>query len=277
MKNPIAMCLNIVTALPCEARPLIDFYRLSKLELNTQFECYSNSDKTLFLIVSGIGNINIAAATSYIFLLSGGVPNSCFLNLGIAGHQHYTIGELFLAHKITDSLSKKSFYPQPNKKLRIPSENLVSVIQADTTYAHNQLVDMEAYSFFHTASKFICHEQIQVLKVVSDNAKQPTEHIKPKFVSELINRKINVIDNIIKYLLELSNSEIIFHETVKHFDGLIENWHFTRYQQHQLYELMRRWQVVFPDSDPMSKCQGKMNSKEVIAMIDSVLQDASYK
>ena len=51
--------INILTALPCEAKPLIHHYRLNGRQVHG-FRIYENSD--MRLIVSGIGKVAAAAA-----------------------------------------------------------------------------------------------------------------------------------------------------------------------------------------------------------------------
>ena len=74
--------INIVVALPAEARPLLDHFRLRDKQHNTAFPIYRNTD--MALIVSGPGKVAAAAATA---LLAGNrdtPATSAWLNVGIA-------------------------------------------------------------------------------------------------------------------------------------------------------------------------------------------------
>ena len=63
--------INIVTALPAEARPLRDHFKLCDKLQNTAFALYRNADTAL--IVAGPGKVAAAAATA---VLAGITPAS---------------------------------------------------------------------------------------------------------------------------------------------------------------------------------------------------------
>src|SRR5690348_6346061 len=93
--------LNIVVALHSEAKPLIEYYYLKKICSETlPFPVFSNKDRSIHLVVSGIGKIKTAAATTFLHCLTGNKSFSCFLNIGISGSSQYPIGALILAAKI---------------------------------------------------------------------------------------------------------------------------------------------------------------------------------
>ena len=93
------MKLNIVTALLCEAKAIIEAFNLKKDISEHAFEIYHNQDKSLCLIISGIGKINAAIATTYIAQYNKVAPQS-FLNIGIAAGA-FAIGTMFAANKLT--------------------------------------------------------------------------------------------------------------------------------------------------------------------------------
>ncbi len=100
--------LNIICALDCEAKPLIQKYQLKKNYHSTVFALYSNQDQGISLIVSGVGKIKMAASVSYLHQLNG--ANS-FVNIGIAGSGENEVGEVLIAHKIKDSATGITSYP----------------------------------------------------------------------------------------------------------------------------------------------------------------------
>ena len=55
-----------VIALPSEARPIISAFKLTKTDDEAVFPIYKNEVAGQLLIISGIGQMNAAAATSYI-------------------------------------------------------------------------------------------------------------------------------------------------------------------------------------------------------------------
>ncbi len=127
----------IVTALDCEARPLIQHYKMRRCQQFKPFPLYQGDN--ISLVVSGIGATNAMLATATLAGMNAGqsvdshtgmpmthprqpnrsvnstpnpiiarvpgsqIPEVAWLNIGIGGHQHYAIGSAFLAHKVTNS------------------------------------------------------------------------------------------------------------------------------------------------------------------------------
>ena len=97
----------IYTALPCEAKPLVEHFKLKK-RLDVQaFAVYEHD--TLCLTVTGVGKSAMAAGVAYTQALFNGVENPILINIGIAGHRDYAIGDLYLVDKIIDADSQKPF------------------------------------------------------------------------------------------------------------------------------------------------------------------------
>ncbi|VAW81640.1 hypothetical protein MNBD_GAMMA12-712 [hydrothermal vent metagenome] len=134
----------IVTALDCEARPLIQHYKLRRCQQFKPFPLYTGDD--IRLVVSGIGAVNAMLATAMMAGINAGqsvvphyvkpdlhlspnssviakprhsiIPHSiipgtqspelAWLNIGIGGHYQYDIGSAFLAHKVSNAAVIKS-------------------------------------------------------------------------------------------------------------------------------------------------------------------------
>ena len=151
-------------ALNCEAQAIIDALGLIK-STHTPFSIYEN--KNTKLIISGIGVINTAMATTYLLTKFDAKKDDTIINIGIAGASfEANKGEFYFVNKIIYhdkvlQLSKNS--DKTYKKL-----TTFDTPQNDKKKIKNSLVDMEGYGFFVAAKKFIASENIQVLKVVSD-------------------------------------------------------------------------------------------------------------
>ena len=63
--------LNLVVALPSEARPIIDYFSLMQ-RASDPFGLYANADEKVWLILSGVGKTKSEAATEYL----AGMSNS---------------------------------------------------------------------------------------------------------------------------------------------------------------------------------------------------------
>ena len=167
--------MHIICATKTEALPIIDALHLHQIA-HKPFTIYQNPHHTL--IISGIGTIQAAAATSYILALT----EDAILNIGYAAGKE--VGKLFHIHKVIDSCSNKVFHLP--KSTTLPN-------MACTTYPLPQtkptktLADMEAASIVQAAKIF--KAPITILKVVSDRF-DPNSFIKN---SSLIEKNLDVI------------------------------------------------------------------------------------
>ena len=100
--------INIVCALHCEAKPIVDYYKLSALP-NCIFPIYSNEQ--INVVVSGIGKVDTSAAMTYLFVKTLEHKNSAWLNYGIAGHKSAALGTWFNVNKISEVSSGLNWYP----------------------------------------------------------------------------------------------------------------------------------------------------------------------
>ncbi|NNE92157.1 MAG: hypothetical protein HKN23_10960 [Verrucomicrobiales bacterium] len=162
-----------VIALKPEADAVIDRFGLKRIR-NEQagFPIWHSEETGHWLVLSGIGKANAAAATAWLQAVSGEPDEAVlWLNFGIAGHRNREIGSLIRAHKITDSATGKSWFPPAvwDRKHDIESGELLTVDLPTADYPELELVDMEASGFLGTATRFETAERVQVLKIVSDN------------------------------------------------------------------------------------------------------------
>ena len=91
----------IYAALPCEAKPLVEYFRLKKATTIQPFALYFNQE--LCLTVTGLGKNAMAAGVAYSQALFASVEHPVLIHIGIAGHQNHDLGTLFLIDKITQS------------------------------------------------------------------------------------------------------------------------------------------------------------------------------
>ncbi len=189
--------INIVVAMEREAIPLINYWDLK--ENSKKF--YSNKKKKINLIISGIGKERAEKAT--IYLAEKTNNNSFFLNIGIAGHKNYKLGEIILISKITDNKTKYNWYPSLLWKTKIKKTPLITVGFPKIRYTTNFLYDMEASGFFKGAREFVGPEMVQCIKIISDNKKSSILNISSNKIENWINNKITIIDKLIKEFLKV--------------------------------------------------------------------------
>ncbi len=167
--------MHIICATKTEAIPLIKALDLKHLAYKP-FTIYQNLNHSL--IISGIGMIKAAAATSY--LLSQKKDAVC--NIGYAAGKE--VGELFYIHKIINHCNNKVFHLPKSPSL--PNRACTTFALPQTTPSKT-LADMEAAGIAEITKAF--KQPLCVLKIVSDNF-DPDSFLQD---ANLIERHLDVI------------------------------------------------------------------------------------
>ena len=273
-----------VIALPAEARPLLDRWKFTQLE-SAPFPLYYCEQQNYFLVVSGMGKVRSAAATSYLAskvnpLRAQATPPAIWINFGTCGHHNYPLGQGLLVHKIIDISNGNNYYP-----LRLPYSASATIechatsqreyprggiggggsidgedcIDGDDKLSapagiktNTNIVDMESAGFFPTACLFSPNELVHLYKVVSDNADNlPTKPaLMQKRIIPLLMERIPELHIISDKLRAIASKE--FDEGNK-MAQQIEKWQldftascrWTTTQKIQLQGLLRKWYVVY--------------------------------
>ncbi|MCG6899248.1 MAG: hypothetical protein LJE75_04525 [Gammaproteobacteria bacterium] len=236
--------INLVVALPAEARPLIEFYRLTEKTTIGSFRVYRHQDMSL--VISGPGKIAAAAATALLAGNNTSAKQAAWLNVGVAGHATYAIGKSLLAHRITDQATGQSWYPPQLFDLTTTTACLLTVDAPENSYHQEVAYDMEASGFYAVAGRFSSHELVQCFKVVSDNREQSAATLTAASCSRLVTEKLDEIEQLVGALLAMVQDYNSWHAPHAGLEQLASHWHFTVSQQHQLAELARRWKVLMP-------------------------------
>ncbi len=193
--------VNILVALPAEARPVAAFFRLTRLNAAEDFPVYRAG--SVSLVVSGVGKAAAAAATEYLHALDDPRLSPIWINLGIAGHGRLPTGEALLARRITDAASGRQWLPSPLSAPPMHTADLITVDQPNFDYERPAAFDMEASGFFPTASRFTRPELVHCVKIVSDNGHSPAEAINGKRVSAWIARQQNTLALLLQRLSDI--------------------------------------------------------------------------
>ena len=175
--------VTIQVALPCEARPLIDRYRLKRLD-GAAFTRYRNAESSLELVVSGVGKLNAAIALAHSMGSNSHPEWHAFLNVGIAGSAQFSVGDCVMAHKVIDTATRHVWYPLLMKRSIMPTASLSCYDQPQSIY-EAPLIDMESAGFMHAVSRLACQDQVQLIKIISDTAADNQSAIQPAQVSRL--------------------------------------------------------------------------------------------
>ena len=262
----------IYTALPCEAKPLVEHFSLKKATTIQPFAVYFN--KEICLTVTGLAKSAMAAGVAYTQALFAAVPLPVLLNIGIAGHRHHAIGSLFLIDKITDFDSQKSYYPPLVFTPPCRTASIQTVSRPQLAYAPQHLCDMEASAFYETAIRFSSGELIHCVKVISDNELSPAENIHPKQVSSLIAAHIATIETLLAELSRLSKLVTVPEHSL--FGQLTQRYHFTTSEQGHLKNRLSRWATL--TGNQASEFDGNQfrKGKDVLFWLDQQIDKIEF-
>jgi hypothetical protein len=242
LQAEVPVCL--VTALRCEARPLVERYRLEAISARGPFPVFIGP--SLALVVTGVGKLAAAGGTAYLAAQLQDPTLVGWLNVGIAGHGNLAVGEPRLAHRVKDQASGRSWYPlplPPDKRRSVPpSCEIVTVDQVELGYPEPVLYDMEAAGFVAMATRFCDVERVQCLKVVSDSPESEVEQLDRQKISSLIEENRPAIESVIEQLgtlaLERRQRDRI---DARLMDRYLDVFRLTVTQQRQLEVSLRRW------------------------------------
>jgi adenosylhomocysteine nucleosidase len=260
--------VTLVTALPSEARPLIEHYRLSVFN-ERPFRVYAGSN--MRLVISGIGCEASACAVGYCSGMRAAEADDIWINVGIAGHHSRAIGSSALGGRIRRHGGRTSSFPGVLFSTNLPVIDIVSYDTPVSDYPLDHLCDMEAAGFMAAASRVAAGDMIQVLKVISDNATNGLEGIDRAAVTALMGAQVAQLDALIKSLRTLC-ANLPTKPNPLALDALFERWHFTQTQRLQLRRNQVRHQALAPDvlwpNGDLSHCR---SAREVLQQLEQHL------
>ena len=179
----------IVTATFSEAKALVEYFGLVQTQ-KKPFSIYKN-DKIL-LIISGIGKVNSAIATTYAFSTYKNIDN--IINFGICGSsdKEKEIGSFWNIKSVIDKDSDKKFIlKKEGEILWCHSKAIIFPLSKKV------LVDMESSGFLQAAKTFINTKNISIYKIVSDHLdikEKLNENILKDIVKNSIFKMIYIIN-----------------------------------------------------------------------------------
>lgn len=239
--------IYIVTAMYTEAKPIIEMYKLKKNISNREFQVFES--KNISLIISGVGKLNSAVATTQLISCKNIREEDVILNIGICGTNKtdFLIGDIFYINKITDHDSKRNYFPDIlfRHNFREASIETFSQIVKDKNTMKVPLCDMESSGFYFSASKYFSPHQIFLLKVISDRL---TEYIQNVKVSDLIQKHLLDIDKFINEVFRCIKTDK--HEIdTQIVDDLSINLKLTESQKYILQDQYRKY-ILRNKSEP---------------------------
>jgi hypothetical protein len=264
--------LLVFVALPCEAKPLIQRWRLKKHPHNHPFAIYTGKERAV--VVTGIGKVAMAGAVGYTLSLFQGPQHPLLLNFGIAGHRLHNLGSLYLADKIVDTDTGKKFYPQLPFSSTCKTAGVATLAKPQSGYDEDYLYDMEAAAFYEIACKFSSSELIHSLKIVSDNSQSPLANIREDSVECWIAQHLDTIDNLLVKLDKCRCSLPSLDLEV--YGQLAAQFHFTASNAARLKTLLQSWKLLNPGHELDWRNSGVANGKGLIAWLEQQLEKNNF-
>ena len=260
-----------VVALKEEAEVILDYYKMVLVPKKTLYPIYKNIEETHWLVLSGIGRHNSAAATSYLYLISAASRWTSWINIGIAGSGKGDYGNVYLVDKIFNPNSKIT-YPATMPKSHLPKMSLQTTDIPITNYSSKELIDMEGSAFYDIAGKLTSKEFICIIKIISDGPRDNIKQLTKLRIIQLIELNISKINRVVLYYENLSKNENQIRAKPDIFYKISSNWHFSATQLSQLENLLRRLKVFCANDDVMDLIKQCKNSKTVINTLNQKIK-----
>ena len=262
-----------VIALHCEAKPVIDFYRLKKTPDHHGFDLYQNEN--MQCVITGIGKINAAAATAWIAALNQHQASLAWINLGTAGGAEYEPGRIFWVSKISQQNASKHLFPVPTFTSGFSTSACISLDEPSTDYHDTQIYDMEASAFFAIATRFSSAEQVHCLKVISDNKQLKTGQNRTA-ISNLISPHMSDIDVFVTKLQALNQQLSQLEIDPADWRDILGLSHFSQTQQARLKTALRFLLNRSYDSRSLrAEITGLSSSKDILQTLDRLCFEQS--
>lgn len=226
----------IVTSFYHEAKPIIGHFKLKKQTSDSSFTTFENSE--IKLIVTGPGKINAAIATSHLATTLS--QNAIFMNIGVASHPTYDVGEGFFASSIRDNSSGKAHHADFTALPGVAHAPLITLENPPQIMKEEALHEMEAFGFFEGAKAFTSIELIQVYKIISSNHQCVIPKKNKGFVQSLIKEHIPLIETSINRL----EAQLLTLPEAPVLDHVVNRWNFTGAQIYQLQSAMERMMAL---------------------------------
>jgi len=256
-----------VVALKEEAKTIIDHYKLSVIDGKSLFPVFKNVDDTHWLILSGIGRHNAAAATSYLYSISKASKSTAWINIGIAGCGKGNYGDLCLVDKISNNYGKNR-YPMTMSRSALSKMHLFTSDIPINNYSSQELIDMEGSAFYDIASKFTSNELICLMKVISDGPENNLKDLNKDRIINLIKSNIINIKKVISYYENLSHFDFLRNKKPYLYTQIISRWHFSVTQKYQLENLLRRIKSFLPDNNVLEIIKDCEKGASVLDILD---------
>ncbi len=190
--------INLLLALPPEAKPLIRHFALQRRQPDGEFPLYVSQE--ICLCLSGPGRDAMQQAIKFL-LQHQSSPASGWINVGIAGHSTLDRGRCLLIDSVIEPSTGERWGLNSLTLEGVSRSQLHCVSQPESSYTQNTAYDMESTGFTAALREADLLHRGQILKIVSDNPRQPSSEINGKMVANLIEESIPILSQLMEQLL----------------------------------------------------------------------------
>jgi hypothetical protein len=230
--------INFVVAQKHEALPIIDYFELTLNEKRYR-NIFSNAEKNVFLIISGIGIQNAKKAVVKLKQLNNN-KDDIWVNIGIAGHETFKVGSIYEVKKVISRNNENTFFTNSFYN-EVPTGTICCVNEEEKEYNNKYLYDMESYGFLEALDSLTIKENIFVFKIVSDNLQFKPKSYK-NFAISFISKHISKIDNILD---QYRNKPLeSFYGTTLMLNIIKNKYHVTFYNKRKLEKILTKIFVI---------------------------------
>ena len=230
--------INFLVALKHEALPIIDYFELI-INNKKNKNIFSNVEKNIFLIITGIGIENAKKAVTKLKKLNNN-KDDIWVNIGIAGHETFKVGSIYEVKKVISSNNENTFFTNSFYN-KVPTSTVCCVNKEEKKYNNKYLYDMESYGFLEALDTLTIKENIFMFKIVSDNLQFKPKNYK-NFAISFIAKHIRKIDIILdKYR---HNPLEKFYDITLMLNIIKNKYHVTFYNKKKLEKLLKKIFVI---------------------------------
>ena len=230
--------INFLIALKHEALPIIDYFELSLNEKKYR-NIYSNADKNVYLIITGIGIQNVKKAVAKLKQLNNN-KDDIWVNIGIAGHKTFKAGSIYEVKKVISKNNENTFFTNSFYN-EVPTSTIYCVNKEEKEYNNKYLYDMESYGFLEALDSLTIKENIFMFKIVSDNLQFKPKSYK-NFAISFISKYISKIDNILDQYRKKPLED--FYDTTLILNIIKNKYHVTFYNKKKLEKILIKIFVI---------------------------------
>ncbi|PUB86010.1 MAG: hypothetical protein DBP02_04150 [gamma proteobacterium symbiont of Ctena orbiculata] len=187
--------INLVIALPAEARPLINLLKLRRDQVNMEIPVYHGNG--IQLAITGPGAVASARGVRYIQSIKP-CPAAKWINLGICGHGSLAVGTPLLINRVIDQQSGKEWPLTIRHLITETTGALTCVPEPKSEYTDDMAFDMESSGFIQAVNDIGMIEYAKIFKIVSDNPANDSRRISAKFVHTLVQQQLGLIRSMIE-------------------------------------------------------------------------------